>query len=133
MVDYARPESVLRKKKMKQAAYGVGALTAILLITVGVSRLRPAAPSVERATVWVDTVKQGPMVRQVRGTGTLVPEENRWIPATTAGRVEHIVLRSGAPVTRRSRKTASSTRSTRRSAGPTPRTSGIASSSNSSG
>jgi HlyD family secretion protein len=98
MVDYARPESVVRNKKMKQAAYGVGALTAILLITVGVSRLKPAAPSVERATVWVDTVKQGPMVRQVRGTGTLVPEENRWIPATTTGRVEHIVLRSGATV-----------------------------------
>jgi HlyD family secretion protein len=99
MVDYARPDSVVRKKKMKRAAYGVGALTAILLITVGVSRLKPAAPSVERATVWVDTVRQGPMVRQVRGTGTLVPEENRWIPATTIGRVEHIVLRSGATVT----------------------------------
>lgn len=99
MVDYARPESVVRQKKIKRAAWGVGALTAILLITVGVSRLKPAAPSVERAAVWVDTVKQGPMVRQVRGTGTLVPEENRWIPSSTVGRVERIVIRSGATVT----------------------------------
>lgn len=99
MVDYARPDSVVRQKKIKRAAWGVGALTAILLITVGVSRLKPAAPSVERAAVWVDTVKQGPMVRQVRGTGTLVPEENRWIPSSTVGRVERIVIRSGATVT----------------------------------
>lgn len=99
MVDYARPESVVRQKKIKRAAWGVGALTAILLITVGVSQLKPAAPSVERAAVWVDTVKQGPMVRQVRGTGTLVPEENRWIPSSTIGRVERILIRSGATVT----------------------------------
>jgi HlyD family secretion protein len=98
MVDIARPESVIRKKKIKRAAYGVAGLTAILLITVFVSRLRPAAPSIERGTVWPDTVKRGPMLRQVRGTGTLVPEDIIWIPATTAGRVERIVLRSGADV-----------------------------------
>jgi HlyD family secretion protein len=98
MVDYARPESVVRKKKMKRVAYGVAGLTAILLVTVGVSRLKPAAPSVERGTLLIDTVKRGGMVRNVRGTGTLVPEEIRWIPATTAGRVEAIVLRSGAQV-----------------------------------
>src|SRR5690349_18826852 len=98
MVDIARPESVIRKKKMKRAAYGVAGLTAVLLITVGVSRLRPAAPSVEWGTLWPDTVRRGPMVREVRGTGTLVPEDTRWIPATTAGRVEKILLRSGAVV-----------------------------------
>jgi HlyD family secretion protein len=98
MVDYARPESVVRKKKMKRVAYGVVGLTAILLVTVGVSRLKPAAPSVERGTLLIDTVKRGGMVRNVRGTGTLVPEDIRWIPATTAGRVEKIVLRSGAQV-----------------------------------
>jgi HlyD family secretion protein len=98
MVDYARPESVVRQKKIKRVAWAVAGLTAILLITAGVSRLRPAAPSVERATVWPDVVKRGPMVRQVRGTGTLVPEDTRWIPATTAGRVERILLRSGAQV-----------------------------------
>ncbi len=98
MVDYARPESVVRKKKIKRVAYGVAGLTAILLVTVGVSRLKPAAPSVERGTLLIDTVKRGGMVRNVRGTGTLVPEDIRWIPATTAGRVEAIVLRSGATV-----------------------------------
>ncbi len=98
MVDYARPESVVRKKKIKRVAYGVVGLTAILLVTVGVSRLKPAAPSVERGTLLIDTVKRGGMVRNVRGTGTLVPEDIRWIPATTAGRVESIVLRSGATV-----------------------------------
>jgi len=98
MVDYARPESVIRQKKIKRAVWAVAGVTVILLITVGVSRLKPAAPTVERATVWVDSVRRGPMVRQVRGTGTLVPEENRWIPATTVGRVERILLRSGATV-----------------------------------
>src|SRR5215831_4626605 len=98
MVDYARPESVVRNKKIKRAAYGVAGLTAILMVTVAVSRLRPAAPSVERGALLIDTVKRGPMVRNVRGTGTLVPEDIRWIPATTAGRVEAIVLRSGATV-----------------------------------
>ena len=98
MVDYARPESVVRKKKYKRIAFGVVGLTAILMVTVAVSRLRPAAPSVERGTLLIDTVKRGPMVRNVRGTGTLVPEDIRWIPATTTGQVEAIVLRSGATV-----------------------------------
>jgi HlyD family secretion protein len=98
MVDYARPESVVRNKKIKRVAYGVAGLAAILMVTVAVSRLKPAAPSVERGTLLIDTVKRGPMVRNVRGTGTLVPEDIRWIPATTAGRVESIVLRSGATV-----------------------------------
>ena len=70
----------------------------IVLVTIGLSRLEPAAPSVEKGTVWVDTVKRGPMLRQVRGTGTLVPEEIRWIPATTDGRVERIVVLPGKVV-----------------------------------
>jgi HlyD family secretion protein len=97
MVDIARP-SQARKKKIRRALYGSAALAVIVLITVGVSRLKPAAPSVDRATVWIDTVKRGPMLRQVRGSGTLVPEEIRWIPATTQGRVEKILLRPGATV-----------------------------------
>jgi HlyD family secretion protein len=68
------------------------------LITLGLSRLKPAAPSVERATVWIDTVKRGPMLRQVRGLGTLVPEDIRWIPATTEGRVEKILTHPGTAV-----------------------------------
>jgi HlyD family secretion protein len=98
MVDIARPATVVRKKKIRRAIYGALALLVIVLITVGVSQLKPAAPSVERTTVWIDTVKRGPMLRQVRGSGTLVPEEIRWIPATTQGRVERILLRPGAEV-----------------------------------
>jgi HlyD family secretion protein len=98
MVDIARSPDVKRKKKIRQILYGAAALLVIILITVGVSRLKPAAPSVDRATVWIDTVKRGPMLRQVRGSGTLVPEEIRWIPSTTAGRVDVILLRPGAVV-----------------------------------
>jgi HlyD family secretion protein len=99
MVDIARSPSVIRKKKIRRAIYGASALLVIILITVGVSRLKPAAPSVDRATVWVDSVKRGQMLRQVRGSGTLVPEDIRWIPATTQGKVERILLRPGAQVT----------------------------------
>ena len=98
MVDIARGSEVKRKKKIRRILYGSAALLVIILISVGVSRLKPAAPSVDRATVWIDTVKRGPMLRQVRGSGTLVPEEIRWIPSTTAGRVETILLRPGAQV-----------------------------------
>jgi HlyD family secretion protein len=96
-MDIARPSN-LRKKRIKQGVYAGTALVAVLLMTLGVSRLKPAAPTVEAATVWRDTVRRGPMLRQVRGLGTLVPEDIRWIPATTQGRVEHIVLRPGTAV-----------------------------------
>ena len=99
MVDIARSPEVKRKKKVRRIIYGAVALVAIVLITVGVSRLRPAAPGVDRATVWIDTVKRGPMIRQVRGSGILVPENIRWITATTSGRIERLVLRPGATVT----------------------------------
>jgi len=98
MVDIQRSPSVARRKKIKRVIYGVAALAGIIVITVAVSRLKPAAPTVDRATVWVDTVKRGSMVRQVRGSGTLVPEVTRWIPASTQGQVERIVLRPGAQV-----------------------------------
>lgn len=78
--------------------YGGAAVLAVGAITLGVSKLKPAAPGVERGTVWIDTVKRGPMVRDVRGQGTLVPEDIRWIPATTQGRVERIRLRPGTEV-----------------------------------
>ena len=98
MVDIARPESVKRQKKIRRAIYGASRSSRSSLISVGVSRLKPAAPGVDRATVWIDTVKRGPMTRQVRGSGTLIPEDIRWIPATTQGRVERILLRPGAEV-----------------------------------
>jgi HlyD family secretion protein len=96
-MDIARPSN-LRKKRIRQGVYAGTALVAVLLMTLGVSRLKPAAPTVEAATVWRDTVKRGPMLRQVRGLGTLVPEDIRWIPATTQGRVERIVLWPGTAV-----------------------------------
>ena len=75
------------------------AVIALAGASFGVSRLKPAAPVVERASVWIDTVKRGPLVREVRGTGRLVPEDLRWIPAAAEGRVERIRLAPGAPVT----------------------------------
>jgi HlyD family secretion protein len=96
-MDIARPSN-LRKKRIKQAVYATVALVAVLLITLGLNRLKPAAPTVEAATVWRDTVRRGPMLRQVRGLGTLVPEDIRWIPARTQGRVDKIVLWPGTSV-----------------------------------
>lgn len=100
-MDIQRPPSVARKKKLKQMAFAIAGLLVVGLVSVVLARLKPAAPTVERATVWVDTVKRGAMLRQVRGLGTLVPvdEARRWIPAATQGRVERIVLRPGATVT----------------------------------
>jgi HlyD family secretion protein len=96
-MDIARPSNA-RRKRIRNAIYiGVGLLV-VVLVSVGLSRLKPAAPTVERAVVWPDTVKRGPMVRQVRGLGTLTPEDIRWIPATTQGRVERIILRPGTQV-----------------------------------
>jgi HlyD family secretion protein len=87
-----------RHRAITRTLFGIGGLTVLAAITVGLARLKPAAPSVSRATVWVDTVKRGPMLRQVRGLGTLVPEEFRWIPAQTEGRVERILIRPGTAV-----------------------------------
>jgi HlyD family secretion protein len=97
-MDIARPDQT-RQKRLRRAAYGVIALIVVGGITLGLSKLKVAAPGVDRATVWIDTVKRGPMVRDVRGQGTLVPEDIRWIPATTQGRVERILLRPGTQVT----------------------------------
>ena len=96
-MDIARPD-LARKKRLLHSLYSVSALIVVALVTVGVSRLEPAAPRVDRDTIYLDTVQRGPMVRQVRGTGTLVPERIRWIPATTDGTVERIVIRPGALV-----------------------------------
>ena len=98
MVDIARP-SQARKKKIRRILYTVVAVAVIVAGTIGVSRLKPAAPTVDRAVVWIDAVKRGSMLRQVRGSGTLVPEDIRWVNTQTSGRVERIVLRPGAQVT----------------------------------
>jgi HlyD family secretion protein len=91
-------KSASRKRQVRRIIYGLIAIVAVGVITIGVSRLKPAAPSVERSTVWIDTVKRGSMLRQVRGLGSLVPEEIRWIPATTQGRVERILVKPGTNV-----------------------------------
>jgi len=96
-MDIARPSNVRQKRIRQGIVIGIG-LVVIAAVSVGLSRLQPAAPSVEAATLWPDTVKRGPMVLQVRGLGTLVPEDIRWIPATTQGRVERILLRPGTTV-----------------------------------
>lgn len=93
-LDIPREGALKRKRKRQVITVGVGLLV-VMAITLGLSRLKPAAPGVDRAGVWVDTVKRGPMLRQVRGSGTLVPEEVKWIPAQVEGRVEQIFIRPG--------------------------------------
>ena len=97
-MDIPRPDQSKAKRK-KRIIYGAVIVLALAAITVVLARLKPAAPTVERNLVWIDTVKKGQMLRQVRGLGTLVPEEIRWIAARTQGRVDKIVLRPGAQVT----------------------------------
>jgi HlyD family secretion protein len=87
-----------RAKKIRRIAYAAIVVVSVAGVTYGVSKLRPAAPSVDQATIWTDEVKRGPMLREDHGLGTLVPEDIRWIPAQTDSRVDRIVLRPGAVV-----------------------------------
>jgi HlyD family secretion protein len=96
-MDIARPGVAAKKRKRRIITIAAVAL-GVILATIGLSRLKPAVPTVERSSVWIDTVKRGPMVRQVRGLGTLVPEDIRWIPANTEGRVEKIIIWPGTHV-----------------------------------
>src|SRR5213082_3719012 len=96
-MDIARPH-IAKKKRRRRILFASGGALALIAITFALSQLKPAVPGVDRSTVWIDTVKRGPMVREVRGLGTLVPEEIRWIPANTEGRVEKIVVWPGTRV-----------------------------------
>jgi HlyD family secretion protein len=96
-MDIPRPEAK-RKKRIRQAVIGGAAAAVVVLVTIVLARLEPAAPSVDGDTVWTDKVREGEMLRQVRGPGTLQPREIRWIAAQTEGRVERIVVRPGAVV-----------------------------------
>jgi HlyD family secretion protein len=100
-MDIQRPASVARQKKMRRIMFAAIGVLVIGVVSVILARLEPAAPTVEQATVWVDTVKRGDMNRNVRGLGTLVPvdEARRLIPAVTQGRVERILIRPGVEVT----------------------------------
>ena len=96
-MDIVRPE-IKHKKKMRRIGYIAAAVVLIPLVTYALSRLKPAAPSVDSGTVWTGTVKRGPMLRDVRGLGTLVPETIRLIPAVTDGQVQTRYLLPGTPV-----------------------------------
>ena len=99
-MDIVRDASVKKRKRQKQTAMIVVAVIAILGVTLGVSKLKPAAPSVDIGTIWPDTVKRGSMLRQVRGLGSLVPipDDVRLIPAETDVHVERILVLPGTPV-----------------------------------
>ena len=93
------PRKSARKQKIiKRILLGITAVVVVLGVTIALGKLKPAAPTVERSTVWIDTVKRGPMVREVRGLGTLVPEQTLLIPAATDGRIERIIIKPGTPV-----------------------------------
>jgi RND family efflux transporter MFP subunit len=98
-MDIARPEFKRQKHRRQAVLVGI-AVVVVALVTIGVSRLRPAAPSVERGTVWTDTVKRGSMLRQVRGLGSLIPSQEsvRQIPAETEATVVRIRILPGTQV-----------------------------------
>jgi HlyD family secretion protein len=89
---------IAAKKRKRRIIIIAAAALGLILATIAISRLKPAVPSIDRSTVWIDTVKRGPMTRQVRGLGTLVPEDIRWIAANTEGRVDKIKIWPGTPV-----------------------------------
>ena len=96
-MDIARPDQA-RRKRRKRLLLSAAALLAICLVTAGVSQLKPAAPTVEKGSIWTDTVKQGEMLRSIRGNGSLVPEQIQFVQAETDGRVERIYVLPGAEV-----------------------------------
>jgi RND family efflux transporter MFP subunit len=98
-MDIARPDIKAKKNRRRVVLVAV-AVIVLAAATFGVLRLKPAAPTVERSAVWTDTVKRGPMVRQVRGNGTLVPREDtiRQIPAQTDATVSRILMLPGSKV-----------------------------------
>jgi HlyD family secretion protein len=97
-MDIKRPAKSKIKKRIRTAALVVIGVAAIGGITFGLTRLKPAAPTLDRSTAVIDTVKRGPFVREVRGNGTLVPQLVRWVPAPSDGRVEKIPVQAGVVV-----------------------------------
>src|SRR5690349_13689141 len=97
-MDIKRPPKSKLKKKIRTAVFVVVGLAAIGGITFGLTKLKPAAPALDPSTAVIDTVKRGEMVRDVRGNGTLVAQDTRWVPAPAEGRVEKILLQAGVDV-----------------------------------
>jgi HlyD family secretion protein len=96
-MDIARPSGG-RKRRLRKFVYAGLGLCALLLVSLGIARLKPAALGVERSTLLIGSVQRGSMLRQVRGMGTLVPEEVRVIAASTQGRVEAVLVHPGTVV-----------------------------------
>jgi HlyD family secretion protein len=96
-MDIPRPENK-KRKRMRQLAIGGGTALALAIVTVALARLEPAAPTVDRDTLYTGRVEQGEILIQVRGPGTLVPRDLLWIAAQSAGRVERVIVRPGAVV-----------------------------------
>src|SRR5260370_24989483 len=99
-MDVPRGKEVARRRLIRRIVYIALILIAIPLITWGLSRLKPAAPEVELAPVWPDTVRRGPMVREVRGLGTLVVTQFKWLSAQFNSRVEQMNVDDGSVVHR---------------------------------
>ena len=97
-MDIKRAPKSKIKKKIRTAIMIVVGIAAIGGITYGLTKLKPAAPTLDRSTAVIETVKRGEMVRDVRGNGTLVPEVTRWVPAPADGRIEKILLKAGVEV-----------------------------------
>ncbi len=97
-MDIKRPPKSRLKKRIRDAILVVIGLTVIGGITFGLTKLKPAAPTLDRSTAVIDTVKRGQMLREVRGNGTLVPQLTRWVPAPADGRVEKIFVQVGVEV-----------------------------------
>jgi HlyD family secretion protein len=99
MVDIKRPTKSKLRKRLRVAFLIIVGLAAVGGITYGLTKLKPAAPTLDRSTAVIDTVKRGQMLREVRGIGTLVPQLTRWVPAPADGRVEKILVQPGVEVT----------------------------------
>src|SRR5262245_20851649 len=96
-MDIPRPE-LKRSRRIRGVAIGATLLLLAAGVAVALTRLERSAPAVPRASVWVDTVREGEMKREVRGPGVLVPRDIRWITAQAAGRIERVIVRPGTPV-----------------------------------
>ena len=96
-MDIPRPENK-RRKRIRQIVIGSGTAVALAIVTIALSRLEPAAPSVDGDTLYTGKVERGEMLRQTRGPGTLVPRTRLWIAAQSAGRVDRVLVRPGAVV-----------------------------------
>src|SRR5678815_280639 len=97
-MDIKRAPKSKIKKKIRNAVMIVIGVAGIGGITYGLTKLKPAAPTLDRSTAVIETVKRGEMIRDVRGNGTLVPEITRWVPAPAEGRVEKVNLQAGVEV-----------------------------------